>query len=197
LRYSVQWFVQLQPRHRSSTILDSETCLSFKFTGLLSREKPSSFNRTVWEMAEIVGLVASGISIATLAVQIANSLAKLKSYWNDIIEAPEDITLLIEELDGLYHSLADIDKHQHRNPISSTVSKVTSISRCLELCRQAASQLEELTDKLSADINTQHRLKKRWASAKVVFKKDKIKKYKSRLKSAIRLLSISYQCYTT
>jgi hypothetical protein len=31
-------------------------------------------------MAEIVGLVASGISITTLAVQIANSLAKLKSY---------------------------------------------------------------------------------------------------------------------
>lgn len=147
-------------------------------------------------MAEIVGLVASGISITTLAVQIANSLAKLKSYWNDIIEAPEDITLLIEEIDGLYDLLADIDKHQHRNPISSTVVKGTSIWRCQEYCRRAASQLKELTDDLSTDINAQHKLKRRWASAKVVFKKDKIKKYKSRLKSAIRLLSFSYQCYT-
>lgn len=147
-------------------------------------------------MAEIVGLLASGISITTLAVQIANSLAKLKSFWNDIIEAPEDITLLIEELDGLYGLLADIDKHQHLNPISSTVLNGTSISRCQENCRRAATQLKELTDDLSADINTQHKLKKRWASAKVVFKKDKIKKYKSRLKSAIRLLSLSYQCYT-
>jgi len=147
-------------------------------------------------MAEIVGLVASGISITTLAVQIANSLAKLKSYWTDIIEAPEEITLLIEELDGLYDLLADIDKHQHRNPVSSTVLNGTSISRCQENCRRAATQLKELTDDLSADINAQHRLKKRWASAKVVFMKDKIKKYKSRLKSAIRLLSLSYQCYT-
>lgn len=148
-------------------------------------------------MAEIVGLVASGISITTLAVQIANSLAKLKSYWTDIIEAPEDILFLIEELDGLYSLLADIDKHQQRNPMSSTVlPKGTSISRCQEHCRRAASQLKEITDDLSADINTLHRLRKRWASAKIVFKKDTIKKYKSRLKSAIRLLSLSYQCYT-
>lgn len=144
-------------------------------------------------MAEIAGLVASGISIATLAVQIANSLAKLKSYWNDVIEAPEDITLLIEELDGLYDLLADIDKYQHR---TSTTLKGPSILRCQEHCRRAASQLKEITVDLSTDINTHHRLQKRWASAKVVFKKDKIKKYKSRLKSAIRLLSLSYQCYS-
>ena len=44
-------------------------------------------------MAELVGVVASGISIATLAAQIASSIVKLKSYWNELQDAPEDIWL--------------------------------------------------------------------------------------------------------
>ena len=59
-------------------------------------------------MAERVGVIASGISIAALAAQIANSVTKLKSYWDEVKEAPEDIQTLVEEIEALQLLLLDI-----------------------------------------------------------------------------------------
>lgn len=147
-------------------------------------------------MAEIVGVVASGINIASLVAQIANSVTKLKSYWDELKEVPEDIGLLIEEIEDLYLLLYDIQDDQRRNPMSSKLLDNASTSRCLEHCKRGADGLKKLADDLGSDINTPDRLRRKWASAKVVFKKDKIEKYKARLERAIRLLSLSHQCYT-
>lgn len=38
-------------------------------------------------MAEVIGIVASGISIGTLAAQITNSIVKLKSYRDQMQNA--------------------------------------------------------------------------------------------------------------
>jgi hypothetical protein len=70
-------------------------------------------------MAELVGVVASGISIGALAAQIAVSISKLKSYWNEIQEAPDDIASLIEAISDLHMLLADIEDDQRWNPMSS------------------------------------------------------------------------------
>jgi hypothetical protein len=42
-------------------------------------------------MAELIGVVASGISIAQLTGQIANSLVKLRGYWDQVKDAPDEI----------------------------------------------------------------------------------------------------------
>jgi len=147
-------------------------------------------------MAEVLGLAASGISIATLTVQIANSVAKLKSYWDELKEVPEDVRLLVEEIEDLQLLLSDIEADQRRNPISSTVLDTNSASRCLEHCKRGADRLKELTDDLGVDIMASNRFRSKWASARVILKKDKIEKYKSRLERAIRLLSLSHLCYT-
>ena len=141
-------------------------------------------------MAEVLGAVASGISIVTLAAQIAASVVKLKSYWNQIKDAPEDIMLLIDELDDLRLLLCAIEKDQSRNPISSPIMDDTVASRCLEHCRRGADRLQNLVDELSTNIYASNRLRSKWASTKVVLKKDDIKKYKTHLKAAIRLLSL-------
>ena len=147
-------------------------------------------------MAEVLGVVASGISIANLVAQIANSVTKLKSYWDELQEAPEDIRLLIEEIEDLYLLLYHIEDDQRRNPMSSKFLDNASASRCLEHCKRGADSLRKLTDDLGSDINAPDRFRRKWASAKVVFKKDKIEKYKARLERAIRLLTLSHQCYT-
>ena len=148
-------------------------------------------------MAEaIVGLAASSISIATLVVQITNSIAKLKSYWDQLNEAPEDIRLLMEELEDIHLLLLEIEDDQRWNPFSSTILERNTKSRCLEHCRRAADSLKTLTDELEVDFNLSNKLKSKWASAKVVLKKDKIEKYRLRLERSIRLLSLSQQCYT-
>ena len=144
-------------------------------------------------MAEVVGAIASGISITTLAVQIATSVAKLKSYWDQLNEAPEDIRLLMEEIEDLNALFSDIEEDQCRNPISSTILDST---KCLEHCRRGANYLKQLTDDLSTDFHSRSKPKSKWASVKVVLRKDKIELYKSRLERAIRILTLSHDCYT-
>ena len=148
-------------------------------------------------MAEVIGVVASGISIATLAAQIAGSIVKLKSYWNEVKDAPEDIWLLMEELEGFKTLFSIIQGNLQRDSISNTTAASISASECLDNCQKGAKRLQKLTNDLYTDINASRGTKLRWVSAKVVMKKDKIKRYKSRLKSSIGLLSLSYQSYNT
>jgi hypothetical protein len=127
---------------------------------------------------------------------VAVSVAKLKSYWDLLEDAPEDIQRLIEEVEILSLILDDIKDDQVQNPISSLLLDGTSLSRSLQHCKMAADRLRLLTDDMGSSIDTSHHLKKRWASAKVLLKKDKIKKFKVELESATRLLSLSHQNYT-
>lgn len=60
-------------------------------------------------MAEAVGLLASGVSIGTLAAQIIGSIVKLKSYWSRIQNVPEDVRDMLEEIENLCYLLADIE----------------------------------------------------------------------------------------
>ncbi|MCJ1461286.1 hypothetical protein MMC28_011668 [Mycoblastus sanguinarius] len=146
-------------------------------------------------MAELVGVVASGISIGTLAAQITSSIVKLKTYWDEVQDAPEDIQDLIGEVEDLYLLLADLEEDQKRNPVSSLVLDNTSISSCLSHCKQGADRLKELADDLSTDFDARSKLRKKWASTKVVLKKDKLERYRKKLERAIRLLSLSHQIY--
>ena len=147
-------------------------------------------------MAEIVGVAASGISIATFAVQIASAIVKLKSYWDELKDIPEVIRLLTEELEELSILLSDIEEDLRRNPISMTKLDSNSALRCLEYCRRGAVRLQETTNDLGTDIVASHGIKINWVSARTMIRKDKIARYKSRLESSVRLLSLSYQFYT-
>ena len=147
-------------------------------------------------MAELVGVVASGISIGTFAAQITSSFVKLKTFWDEVRDIPEDIQDLIEELEDLYYLLTDLEEDRQRNPVSSLILDSTTTSRCLSRCKQGADQLKELTDELNSDIQKRSKLGKKWVSTKVVFKKERLERYKKRLERAIRLLSLSHQLYT-
>lgn len=96
----------------------------------------------------------------------------------------------------LSHLLADIEEEQEQNPVSSLILDDSSTSKCLRYCKQGADRLEELTDTLNADLEASSSLRRKWASTKVVLKKDKIDRYKAKLERAIRLLSLSHQLYT-
>lgn len=147
-------------------------------------------------MAEVVGVVASGVTIGALATGITSSIIKLKSYWDQGQDAPADVHDLIEELEDLSYLLADIEDDQRQNPVSSLILDSTSTSRCLQHCKQGADRLKELTDSLCADLDASNKIKRKWASAKVVLEKNQIDRYKSKLERVIRLLSLSHQLYT-
>lgn len=147
-------------------------------------------------MAEAIGVVAGGIAIGTLAAQITSSIVKLKSYWDEVQDAPQDIQDLLEEVDIMRYLLNVIADSQQQNPASSLILDSTSMSSCLLLCKKEVDQLQDLTDNLGIHLNAKSTFKRKWASTKVVMKKEKVERYKMKLERAIRLLSLSQQTYS-
>lgn len=146
-------------------------------------------------MAELIGVVASSLTIGSLATGIANSAIKLRSIWNQVHDAPDDILYLIEELEHISYMLADSEEFQQRNPMSSLVLDSTSISRCLQRCKTEVDRLKEFTDRLSNDLEHSSKFKKKRAAAKIVLKKDQINRYKDRLDRTLRALTMSHEIY--
>ena len=146
-------------------------------------------------MAEVIGVVASGVTIGTLATGVAISVFKLRSIWDQVQDAPDEFLYLIGELEHISDMLANSEEFQQRNPISSLILDSTYISRCLQRCRQAADQLKDLADGLSNDLESSNKLKKKRAATKIVLKKYQIDKYKARLDRTLRMLTMSHEMY--
>ena len=146
-------------------------------------------------MAELVGVVASGVGIGALAASITKSVIKIKSFWDDMRDVPDDIGDLMEQIEGLQYLLSHIEDGQSRNPYPSFLLDRSSMARCLSICKRTADQLKTIADDLSVDIHTNKKIHKKWASAKVVLKKDKLEKYQRKLRGAVSLLSLSHQSY--
>ena len=68
---------------------------------------------------------------------------------------------------------------------------------CIEHCRRGVDHLEHLTARLSNELDAKSATKRRWAAAKVVLKRERVERYKTKLEQAIRLLSLSYQLHLT
>jgi len=142
-------------------------------------------------MAEVLGVVASGIAVAQLAGQVTKSIVKLKDYWDQVRDAPAEIKYLLKEIDSLSLILQHIQGGQ-----VGLSSDSACVQQCFELCQEAATELGELVKAMSEKIEGNREWKKRVGSAKVVLKKEEIKKLKKRIKNAVSLLSLALQWRT-
>jgi hypothetical protein len=144
-------------------------------------------------MAEIAGVVASGISIGTLAAQVASSIIKLKSLWNELRDAPDDIKDLVEKAEILNNILLNLNDDDP-SPVIGYEQQQSRVE-CLRHCRAASKKINLLVEELHAEMEKSKGLRRKIVSAKLILRKDQVKKYKSRLKGTVRLLSLSEQCY--
>lgn len=141
-------------------------------------------------MAELLGTIASGINVATLAVQVGQSILKLRDCWSQIKEAPDDIRIQLLQLDHLHGSLQVIQDGQAQN----TIPGLPPTS--LELCQEGADDLRKLVNDLAQNLDGKKGWRQKKASAQVVLKKDEMKRLKQKLNEAIQLLQFSLQCQT-
>lgn len=146
-------------------------------------------------MAEVVGIVASGISIGTLVAQIGSSIVTLKNHWDAVKEAPRNLIDLLEEIEDLRIILADIEDDQARNSFPSFLLDSTSTTKCLTHCKRAAMRLKEVVNDLKADTNSSSLIKRKKSAFMSVLESKKAERYTNKLTSAVRLLSLSHQCY--
>ncbi|KAH8685830.1 hypothetical protein BGZ60DRAFT_523105 [Tricladium varicosporioides] len=147
-------------------------------------------------MAEAIGLIASGISIAHLAGEVTRTVIKLKDYWDQIKDAPGEINLLLREIESLGLIMCHIQDDTRKLQGISTIGNI-HLFHSLELCNEGVNHLASLVSELDEKIfESRSRWRQSIGCVKVVLKKDEIKRLKKRMKSAIQLLSLSYQCHT-
>ena len=140
--------------------------------------------------------VSSSITIGALAANIAKNVVKLKACWEAIQDAPQDVHFLVKRLELLSLILHDIQDDQTQNPVSSLLFDGSTASTCIETCKVAADRLGQLADNMATSIESSRQLKRKWASLRVVMKKNRIERFEAELQSCIALLQLSHETYT-
>jgi hypothetical protein len=141
-------------------------------------------------MAEMLCIVASGMGIASLAIQIGNSIMKLKDLWNAVKEAPEEVKYLIEEIGTLSLVLSEMGASWNEDDggqIGSAASK-----KCVDLCRKGADILGTVVREAEQEIAKRRRI----GSVKMVLKKGLLDTLRDRLKTVQFMLMLSNQTYS-
>lgn len=147
-------------------------------------------------MAEVLGVVASGVAVATIVGQVTSCVAKLKSYWDQVKDVPIEICILLREVNTFNVILSQIQYDQLKLSGHAVTMNNQSLQQSLQLCQEGAKELTDLTSDLANLIEGKDGWRKKLGSVKVVLKKDDLKRLKRRMKCAINLLSLSYQCHT-
>jgi hypothetical protein len=146
-------------------------------------------------MAEVLGIIASGIAVGQLARSITSSIIKLKEHWDHVKDVSGEIRQLLLEIDSLNLILSHAEQDQSRvGP--SDISQNIIFEQSLNLCKQGTKELSDLVSELAVKIDGKKGWRRKAGASKVVLKREEIKKLKRRMKNAIRLLSLAYHCHT-
>ena len=152
-------------------------------------------------MAEVLSVVASGAAFIQLAGQVAQSIVKLKRCWDQVKDAPEDIRVLVREIELLNLVLCQVQDDQTEDVTLLDSGIGTSAKICvtksLESCQEGADKLSVLVDDLVEKVEGKTGWRKKVGSSKIVLKKPELKRLKREMKSAIRLLTLAHGCHTS
>lgn len=141
-------------------------------------------------MAELLGAAASGMSVVSLAIQVAESIKKLKDFHDLMKAAPEEIRLAIDEIETLSFILADVDRDMQQQ-VSLDPRTKSIVLRSYRLCRNGNEALRSLVVELEEQLG---KGKKR-GSFKVAMKQDKIESFRKKLDSAKATMLLANQVY--
>ncbi|KAK5049070.1 hypothetical protein LTR84_005493 [Exophiala bonariae] len=110
-------------------------------------------------MAEVLGVVASGLSVAAFAGQLAQGSTYLYHFLRDIKDAPDDIQLLLQELQLLTPILATVQGFSE--------TRDNNLQEALELCEHAVKALLAVlkAGEVAPDFTKWNRLKKQLGAA--------------------------------
>ena len=146
-------------------------------------------------MAEVLGVVAGGMGIGSLANQIVGSVQQILDLWSSIKDAPENVQSLLEELNLLGNLLSKMsgDGDEAEEQSLSLRQATTEVTR---YCQLAPDSIDGVLKHLASEMTSNKRRIRQWAAVKVTVKGKRLEKSLARLERAKSLLTLAYQCYT-
>ncbi|KAK8010071.1 hypothetical protein PG990_009036 [Apiospora arundinis] len=147
-------------------------------------------------MAEPLGVVASGIAVAQLGVATGGAILKLKQLWDQVNDAPETISDLIERIDLIYPSVWDFEQQCSQYGLPPTLWDNATATRSLAYCRKALKKLSDVVDAFAAQISTRRGFRKKLVAFKVVLKKGELTRLEEQLRNSLEVLRYAQDAYT-
>ncbi|KAJ3580137.1 hypothetical protein NPX13_g417 [Xylaria arbuscula] len=140
-------------------------------------------------MAEILGVVASGIAVGQLAVAVVEGIRNIRGVWSEFRDAPQDIENILEELEVLGQSLLFIQKDLENRP-NNVNDPTAPIERVLETTLKATTELNDIAKELSigCELSKVQRKKKQW---RALIRKDDITRIREKLHRAVTFLNLA------
>lgn len=147
-------------------------------------------------MAEVFGVVVSGITLAQLSGEILSNGLKIKGFVSDIYDAPESLHILLDQLQILGQVFQELD-HSHDISVASMIDlpSQASLLTATSHCKKAVERLNSLAQDLAGQIEASRGMRQKIGRIRVVLKKDTLAKYERHLQSAVTLLSLAQQAY--
>lgn len=153
-------------------------------------------------MAEVFGIVASGLSVAQIAGSIVTTSFKVKSLLDEVKDAPEVLRDMLDQIEILtpilYEATTGDDEAADTNPPQSpaTLHLQQPMQKALKACQAAGEQLELLARNLISQIDAARGgVRRKRAAVKVVLKRGTLAQYEARLQKTIRLLTLAQNTY--
>jgi hypothetical protein len=140
-------------------------------------------------MAEL-GVISGSLGMVSLAIQVAESVKKIKGFLDSVKEAPEEIRYILRQLEALGLVLSNCETEEDEGLVSGAVSASIETSKAFLI--RAAEALEMVVKDLEIEI----RKGKKMGSFKAVLKQGIIDRLRQRLRDAQDLLVLSNQYYS-
>jgi hypothetical protein len=135
-------------------------------------------------MAEVVGVV---VGVVSLGVQLAESLQKVKRFYDTMRGAPERLADIIDEIGSLSDILTELEQH----PTSSGPNTGPTMQRCVAACRKAVDRFSTYANSLE----TRMKRSKRLGSVKFAMKNESVESVIASLESSKSNLVLAYMMY--
>ena len=135
-------------------------------------------------MAEVVGVV---VGVVSLGVQLAESLQKVKRFYDTMRGAPERLADIIDEIGSLSDILTELEQH----PTSSGPNTGPTMQRCVAACRKAVDRFSTYANSLESRMERSKRL----GSVKFAMKNESVESVIASLESSKSNLVLAYMMY--
>ncbi|PMD18547.1 hypothetical protein NA56DRAFT_240309 [Hyaloscypha hepaticicola] len=128
---------------------------------------------------------ASGIAVASLAIQLVDSVREIRRFFRTLKDAPEELTRLLDLLEHMELMLDNIGKLvEPESDISPSMLKA------IQTCEKALNKLAALIQKVKRDSSAQSPLKKSLGFFKLACKKEEVEEIERQLDRAVSNLNM-------
>lgn len=144
-------------------------------------------------MAEIVGAVASGFTLAGVAVGSARTVFRLKQLWSEVKEVPDTIQALMFKVELFESIILEMEQAIAAAPVlaEDTMDWGGAFARSSEHCQRQLKGLYDLIADLEAAITAQRRFKRGSAKVKVALGGSRLAEFERRMRDVVDILVIT------